>query len=464
MHRANILPHWILALRGALQSSRDMLRIDKSSLSHAWRVTLWSLAADLVAALVIGVWLHAIALVLLIVVSAALLIGLIRLSRLGRTLTSRQRVAAAYGAGIFDSLQNLARERQLAAVREKRRLIGVLRAFRDGAAALPDAVVVLDSERRIQWFNGAATFLLGLRYPRDLGGRLTQIVRAPRFTEWLHTDGAERLNDLAAPGDENLRLSVRMIRYAGDQSLLVARDVSQLMRLEQVRRDFVANVSHELRTPLTVVHGYLDMIEPEQIPEYESIVHELRNQSRRMTQIVEDLLTLSSLEARADLPQERISTRSLLEALRRETVALSQGAHVVVAELLGRHDLLGSPKELHSAFSNLVSNAVRYTPAGGHITLRWDSDNTGGRLSVIDTGYGIASQHLPRLTERFYRVSTSRSRGTGGTGLGLSIVKHVLQLHQARLEISSEPGSGSTFACVFGPARLCEPMTLADTP
>lgn len=441
-----------------------MVRIDKSSLFRAWSVTLWALAADLVVALLIGIWLNAIAWVMLLVVSAALLIGLIRLRRLGDTLISRQRIADAHGSGIFDWVQNLARERQLSAVREKRRVVGVLRAFRDAAAALPDAVVVLDTKHHIQWFNGAATSLLGLTYPNDIGGRLTDFVQAPRFAEWLNAQGTEPLNDLAAPVSEDLRLSLNLIHYADNQLLLVASDISQLMRLEQVRRDFVANVSHELRTPLTVVHGYLDMIEPEQIPEYESIMHELRNQSRRMTQIVEDLLTLSSLEARVDLPQERISMRSLLEALRRDTVAMSKGAHVVEAELIGTHDLYGSPKELHSAFSNLASNAVRYTPNGGHITLRWDSDSQGGRLSVIDTGYGIAAQHLPRLTERFYRVSTSRSRFTGGTGLGLSIVKHVLQLHHAHLEISSEPARGSTFACVFGAAHLREPMPMTDTP
>jgi len=156
--------------------------------------------------------------------------------------------------------------------------------------------------------------------------------------------------------------------------------------------------------------------------------------------------------------------RPLLEALRREATALSQGAHVVTTEIDDRHDLLGSSKELHSAFSNLVSNAVRYTPAGGHITVRWESDGGGARLAVSDTGQGIPAQHLPRLTERFYRVSTSRSRESGGTGLGLSIVKHVLQLHQARLEIRSEPGVGSTFACVFGSERLLEPLALAEAP
>ena len=436
----------------------------KSRMAGAWRSTGWHLAAAILATIAIGGWLHVMIPALLVVAVAALVVGISHLARIGHLLTSRQRVPTVAGSGIWDEIQNLVGRRQRAATHEKRRLVGLLRAFRDAAAALPDAVVVLDPEQRIQWFNGAAGSLLRFKYPQDIGGHLTNLVRAPRFAEWLHRQSAEPLNDLAAPADENLRLSLRLIRYADNRCLLVARDVSQLMRLEQVRRDFVANVSHELRTPLTVVHGYLDMIEPEQIPEYEPILHELRNQSRRMTQIVEDLLTLSRLEANIDLPQERISLRSLLEALRREAVALSQGAHVVSIELPGHHDLLGSTMELHSAFSNLVSNAVRYTPAGGRITLRWESDGNGARLSVIDTGQGISSQHLPRLTERFYRVSTSRSRETGGTGLGLSIVKHVLQLHHAHLEISSEPGVGSTFACVFGPAQLLEPLVLAGVP
>ena len=435
-----------------------------SRLARAWRSSAWRLALPLLAALALGAWLHALPQCLLLVAVGALAFVVFKLARLGRLLASRRRLPPADGSGVWDEIQNLVRRRQIAAVQDKRRLVGLLRAFRDAAAALPDAVVALDREQRIQWFNAAAGHLLGLKYPQDVGGHLTNLVRAPRFAEWLRAENAEPLVDLASPADENLRLSLRLIRYADERSLLVARDVSQLMRLEQVRRDFVANVSHELRTPLTVVHGYLDMIEPESMPEYEPILHELRNQSRRMAQIVEDLLTLSRLEAQGDLPQERISLRSLLEALRREAVALSQGGHVVATELHGTHDLLGSTKELHSAFSNLVSNAVRHTPAGGHITLRWESGENGGRLSVVDTGQGIAPQHLPRLTERFYRVSTSRSRETGGTGLGLSIVKHVLQLHQAHLEIRSEPGVGSTFSCVFGRERLLQPLALAESP
>ena len=433
-----------------------------SRFARAWRNGIWRLALAVAVAIAVGWWLHAIAACVLVVAVVALLLGALRMRALGRWLESGRRQPDATGSGLWAEMQYLVARRRQAAFSEKRHLVRLLRAFRDAAAALPDAVVALDDDHRIQWFHAAARNLLGLKYPQDVGGHVTNLLRAPRIVDWLRGGGIDPLNDLPSPGDEALRLNLRLIRYAGDRSLLIARDVSQLMRLEQVRRDFVANVSHELRTPLTVVHGYLDLIEPEQMQEYEPILRELRNQSRRMTQIVEDLLTLSRLEAQNELPSERVGMRPLVEALRREAMALSLGQHTVAVELRGTHDLRGSTKDLHSAFSNLVSNAVRYTPAGGRITLRWESDASGGRLSVIDTGHGIPAQHLPRLTERFYRVSTSRSRETGGTGLGLSIVKHVLQLHQARLEITSELGVGSVFSCVFGPERLLEPQTVAE--
>ncbi|MGN6520781.1 MAG: phosphate regulon sensor histidine kinase PhoR [Dokdonella sp.] len=437
----------------------------KRRLGRAWRSSGGRLAALFAIAFLAGLWLRALPISLLAACALVLGYGLLRLARFAARLAGPRRMPAADGGGIWDEIENLTRRQQRAAIADKRRMVQRLRAFRDAASALPDAVIALDPGLRIEWFNAAAANLLGLQYPADLGAHLPNLVRAPRFGEWLRRGADEPLPDLPSPADEERRLDLRLIRHADDRSLLVVRDVSQLVRLEQVRRDFVANVSHELRTPLTVVHGYLDMIEPEQVPEYESILHELRSQSRRMTQIVEDLLTLSRLEARNDLPQERIGMRPLLEALRREADALSQGQHTVTTELSEGRDLLGSAKELHSAFSNLVSNAVRYMPAGGRITLRWERDADGGaRLAVTDTGQGIPAQHLPRLTERFYRVSTSRSRETGGTGLGLSIVKHVLHLHQARLDIRSEPGVGSTFACVFGSERLLEPLALAHAP
>ena len=342
------------------------------------------------------------------------------------------------------------------------KLFGLLRAFRDAAVALPDALVAVDADYRIRWFNTAAGSMLGIDYPRDLDQRLVDAVAIPGLAAWIESGGVDPLSDVTSPKDADLHLSLRLIPYAEGHALLLVRDVSQLLRVEKMRRDFVANVSHELRTPLTVVHGYLDLIEPEQIPEFESIIRELRSQSRRMTQIVEDLLTLSRLDAEETLPMSRVAIRPLVTTLHRDAEGLSRGRHTISASIEGPHDLQGSSRDLYSAFSNLVSNAVRYTPVGGRIRIVWTSSTQGGRLSVIDTGHGISPQHLPRLTERFYRVSTSRSRETGGTGLGLSIVKHVLQLHDAHLEIESEPGKGSTFSCVFNPEQLLLPELVSE--
>ena len=339
----------------------------------------------------------------------------------------------------------------------KRRLLDILRAYRAAAAALPDAIVIVDRDsQRVQWFNEAATPLLGLRYPRDLGRALGDCLQPLPVSRWLAAGrNAEPMLDAVSPSDHAIRLNLRLIPYSEELWLLVARDVTKLMRLEEVRRDFVANVSHELRTPLTVVHGYLDMLEPGDKPEWAPLLEEMRRQSQRMTQLVEDLLTLSRLEAQDALAEERVAMAPMLATLRREAEALSHGRHQVALEAASDADLLGSTRELHSAFSNLVSNAVRYTPAGGAIAIRYASTLDGGAaLSVRDSGYGIPASHLPRITERFYRVSTSRSRELGGTGLGLSIVKHVLNLHQARLAIESEVGAGSTFTCVFGPERV----------
>jgi len=336
-------------------------------------------------------------------------------------------------------------------------LFGMLRAFRDAAMALPDGLVALDGERRIRWFNTAAGSMLNIQYPQDVGAALRDAVLIPGLDAWIGSGAAEPMADVTAPANAAIHLHLRLIPYAEDHALLLVRDISQARRVEKMRRDFVANVSHELRTPLTVVHGYLEMIEPEQIPEFETIIRELRSQSRRMTQIVEDLLTLSRLDAEEKLPETRVAMVPMLIALQRDAEGLSQGRHTISTSIEGNADLQGSAKDLYSAFSNLVSNAVRYTPVGGLIRIVWHSDANGGQLRVTDTGHGIPAAHLPRLTERFYRVSTSRSRESGGTGLGLSIVKHVLQLHDAHLQIESEVGVGSTFTCVFIANRLLSP-------
>ncbi len=337
-----------------------------------------------------------------------------------------------------------------------RRIATQLRDLRGAAGSLPDAVVLLDLDGRIRWFNHAASRLLGLRRPHDRGAYLSERLRGSAMGRWLAEGAQEPADDLPSPVDEAVHLNTLLIPFSAQQRLLMARDISHMMRLEQVRRDFVANVSHELRTPLTVIHGYLELLDPDDMPEMAEVLHEMRLQSRRMGQIVEDLLTLSRLETHQRTAEERVAMGPMLAMLRKEALALSQGRHEVSLEVETDADLFGSHKELHSALSNLISNAVRYTPTGGSIRIRWYRTATGAAYSVTDTGYGIPESHLARLTERFYRVSTSRSRDLGGTGLGLSIVKHVLNLHDARLDIRSEIGKGSTFTCLFDASRVLD--------
>lgn len=350
------------------------------------------------------------------------------------------------------------RERAQADQRSRmRRLLSMLHAYRAAADTLPDAIVAVERDsQRVEWFNASATRLLGLSYPRDIGAPIGDQLQPLPMARWLSMGRhAEPMLDVASPADPAIRLQLRLLPYSEDLWLLVVRDVTKLMRLEHMRRDFVANVSHELRTPLTVVHGYLDMVDPADHPELAPMLGEMQRQSLRMTRLVEDLLTLSRLEAKEHLDEEPVPMAAMLATLRREAEALSQGRHDVTVVDEAGIDLLGSQPELHSAFSNLVANAVRYTPAGGTIRVTFRLDGDQPLLSVRDTGYGIPADHLPRLTERFYRVSASRSRESGGTGLGLAIAKHVLGLHQARLEIHSEVGRGSEFACRFGAARAC---------
>jgi two-component system phosphate regulon sensor histidine kinase PhoR len=339
----------------------------------------------------------------------------------------------------------------------RRRLTSQLGDVRDAASALPDAVVLFDDQGHVRWFNPAATRLLGLRERHDERPLAEQIAGSELGT-WLLMDKGEPIAEMSAPADPSLRLSVTMMPFGSRLHLLFARDISTLTRLEQMRRDFVANVSHELRTPLTVIHGYLELLDPTDVPELAPVLGEMRMQSQRMRQIVEDLLTLSRLETGEALPEDEIAMIPLLETLRREAVALSRGRHRITVEAQTPVRLRGSIHHLHSAFSNLVSNAVRYTPSGGEIVIGWRQTADGGAIfSVRDNGLGISAEHLLRLTERFYRVSSSRSRESGGTGLGLSIVKHVLNLHQSRLIIESEPGQGSTFSCVMVASSVLPP-------
>jgi len=435
---------------------RGRTQDDGARLRAAWWRTLSTLSAVLAAACVAGIVLGRPGLVLATAALGVLAWHYWRLRRVLGGLTGRRHWEPAHGHGVWNELDRLLHRNQAEMRARKRRLLQMLRAYRAAATALPDAVVVVDrNTQRILWFNPAATTLLGLRHPRDLGAPVAERLQPLPMARWMASGrNAEPILDAPGPVDDRLRLNLRLIPYSEDYWLLVARDVSKLLHLEQMRRDFVANVSHELRTPLTVVHGYLDMLDPEDMPEWGPMLAEMQKQSQRMAQLVEDLLTLSRLEAQETLPEEPVAMGTVLATLRREAEAFSQGRHRIEVSDLAGCDLLGSPRELHSAFSNLVTNAVRYTPTGGTVSIEFSREGDGAVLAVRDSGLGIPPEHLPRLTERFYRVSSSRSRESGGTGLGLSIVKHVLGLHQARLSIRSQVGRGSVFACHFGPERL----------
>jgi two-component system phosphate regulon sensor histidine kinase PhoR len=262
---------------------------------------------------------------------------------------------------------------------------------------------------------------------------------------------------LSAPHHPDLVLSIHLLPYAGGFRLMQARDVTQSERLDRMRRDFVANVSHELRTPLTILGGFLETVRelelaPHERDRYFGLMVE---QSDRMLHIVKDLLMLSSLESAPKPGNGRVRMATLLEKLKADAVALSSGRHEVTLDA-DAGDILGAESELTSAFGNLVSNAVRYTPVGGKIDISWKRCGTSAEFSVADNGIGIAAEHIPRLTERFYRADTGRSRESGGTGLGLAIVKHALTRHQATLDIASRLGSGSRFSALFPPARLVD--------
>jgi two-component system phosphate regulon sensor histidine kinase PhoR len=341
----------------------------------------------------------------------------------------------------------------------RERLSSALERFHDASQAMPDGVLYLSDNDTIEWINLKAEQHFGLDHTHDIGAPVTNLVRQPEFVHYLQSGYHDEPLVMAAGRRSGLTLQVQVIPFGDDQKMVLSRDISQLERLETMRRDFVANVSHELRTPLTVIGGFLEtLVDGLDDYEREDVMRFLRlalDQSSRMGRLIEDLLTLSALETGAPAPaEERIDVGELMEEIREDTELLSAGRHTVTLQMEGDGVLLGSGKEIHSAFANLASNAVRYTPEGGKIDLLWRVDAQGAEFSVRDTGIGVDPEHIPRLTERFYRVDRGRSRETGGTGLGLAIVKHILTRHQAELRVSSKQGEGSVFSVRLPPARL----------
>jgi len=386
------------------------------------------------------------------VLAALLLYHLRHLRRLARWLEHPDAGKVPEASGTWDRVFALLHRFERSAAQREEALAEALTRFRRAAQALPDGVVILDPENRIEWCNDNAAFLLRIDPRADAGQPIANLVRAPAFVDYLGADGAESISIAGAQGAS---IALRLIAYGQGQKLLLCRDVTQAERVETMRRDFVANVSHELRTPLTVLAGFLDTVrelklDPQRTRDSPGM---MREQSTRMHRIIEDLLTLSVLESAPPPEAERVRVASLLGRLRSDAEGLSAGRHAISVEGSPGLDLVGSEPELSSAFGNLVSNAIRYTPAGGRVKLGWREGPEGAAFSVEDNGPGIAAEHIPRLTERFYRVDRGRSRETGGTGLGLAIVKHTAMRHQATLEIESQPGAGSRFILRFPASR-----------
>jgi two-component system phosphate regulon sensor histidine kinase PhoR len=340
-------------------------------------------------------------------------------------------------------------------------LTSALEQFQRAASALPDGMVLLNINDQIEWCNPPAEQQLGLNLQQDAGQPISYLVRQTAFTDYLQAQDYREPVKLKSLHSPDITLELQLVPFGDRQKLLLCRDITPMENLDIMRRDFIANVSHELRTPLTVVGGFLETMEdmPDGIPDtLRQYLQLMQEQTTRMRHLVEDLLTLSQLESNQNTPAEsEVDVPALLQRIVGEAGRLSDGRHHILLQSDATLRLTGVADHLHSALGNLVSNAVRYTPEDGTITLSWRLRGNDAVFSVSDTGIGIEPQHLSRLTERFYRVDQSRSRATGGTGLGLSIVNHILLRHQARLEITSKPGVGSTFSAVFPAARVLHP-------
>lgn len=348
---------------------------------------------------------------------------------------------------IYEGIYQLQRRQ-----RGKRKELGELvKRFRKGAEALPDSVVIIDNDATILWCNRLARFELGIKWPDDLGMRIDNLLRHPEFVEYFQTGDFTYPIEVPSPANPRKTNEYRIMPYGDDNLLLISRDITRVSQLEDMRRDFVANVSHEMRTPLTVINGYLEMLPMTSLnddPLAHKAIYEMSTQTRRMQNLIEDLLVLSRIESSSERIYENIvDMTNMFKQIKMEAEQLNTDKHHVIQfHIETGLNVYGVESELRSACSNLIFNAIRYTPNEGHIDVYWSMTGKDVQFRVVDNGDGIEERHLLRLTERFYRVDKARSRDTGGSGLGLSIVKHVLNHHNSFLEVKSKVGQGAEFS------------------
>ncbi|WP_260259707.1 phosphate regulon sensor histidine kinase PhoR [Vibrio intestinalis] len=422
-----------------------------------WKKLVWELAFFYTPWVIVG-WIFGYMPWLLLIATALQLVWhLHNQMRLSAWLWDEKRLTPPSGTGNWEHLFNGIYRLQQRQRKKRKELTNLIRRFRNGAESLPDAVVVFRSEGNIVWCNKLAQHLLGFRWPDDSGQPVSNLIRTPDFIKYLNKQNFDEPLEMRSPLNVERMLELRIVPYTEGEHLMVVRDVTQLKQLEGMRRNFFANVSHELRTPMTVLQGYLEMTEdPDMVvgPMWPKAHGVMTEQLNRMNSLVNQLLTLSKIEA-APMHEldEVVNVPAMLEVLEKEAASLSGGKHHLDFNVDEKLRVLADEDQLRSAISNLVYNAVKYTPEGADIHVRWFNTAQGACLEVEDSGDGIEPQHLHRLTERFYRVDKARSRDTGGSGLGLAIVKHALTHHDSHLEISSEVGVGSRFSFIL-PARL----------
>jgi len=380
-----------------------------------------------------------------------------QLHRMQKWLLNQKSVEPPESRGIwgsvFDDIYHLQRRQQKA----QSRLKAVIQRIEDGTAALKDGVLMVNSQGNLEWWNHAASQLLGLKESQDIGQPITNLVRAPEFKAYFDASEYGDPLEMPSPANGDVQLQFQITLFSQQDRLILCRNVSRLKQLEAMRQDFVANASHELSTPLTVISGYLETFLDHQDtlpPRWGRALKQMHQQSQRMESLIEDLLMLSRLETSQLKDHSPVNVPALLNELQLDAMALSGDKQQQIEIDAQWVDIIGVSSELSSAFGNLIFNAVKYTQAHGSIKVRWWHDDDGLHLSVLDNGLGIDSPHLPRLTERFYRADASRHAQTGGTGLGLAIVKHVLLRHEGHLQIESTLGKGSCFTCHFPLSRL----------
>ncbi|MFK8066903.1 MAG: phosphate regulon sensor histidine kinase PhoR [Gammaproteobacteria bacterium] len=422
----------------------------------------------LLIALIIGLIFDHIFLCLFLATLGCLIWQQQKLSQLFNWIQNKNKSQAPDVPGYFEDICIEIDRLQLRHKKRKKKLSGFLQQFHQATSALPDATVVLDEADGIQWANKAAGSFLNIYWPQDQRQRITNLIRSPELERFLSDNKRTQQSsiDLKSPLDSEVFLSIRVVPYGENQRLFVARDITRLQKLIEVRKDFVANVSHELRTPLTVLRGYLEtLVQNKRLDKHqlELSFSTMNDQSIRMESVINDLLTISRLEEdRLVTDPEDVVVPEMIKKIHQEAVTLSgKKQHLFNISVQADLWIKGNSMEIYSAFSNLVFNAVRYTPSGGVIGLNWFGDEHGAHMEITDNGVGIPPQSIPRLTERFYRVEQSRGRDLGGSGLGLSIVKHVLARHNATLHIESIIGKGSVFRCDF-PEKMIAKNTSKD--